>query len=172
MCIELRIFRLVVCNLKGVNWDNVKHTCGKVSECNTLRENSHWVGVHALSYFISFAPQNIRKWITNNMGKVEKRSTWRGDLSETVGDYERLGLLELRARVVYINWRLKMPKAKMERFFSDRFSGLLNNLIFRRKGIESYKLKKNKWSLWIARSVFQFRRTFMSTETSKNWRVI
>ena len=30
----------------------------------------------------------------------------------------------------------------MERFFSDRFSGLLNNLIFRRKGIESYKLKK------------------------------
>ena len=37
------------------------------------------------------------------MGKVEKRSTWRGDLSETVGDYERLGLLELRARVVYIS---------------------------------------------------------------------
>ena len=39
----------------------------------------------------------------NNMGKVEKRSTWRGDQTETIGAYDRLGLLELRARVVYIN---------------------------------------------------------------------
>ena len=37
------------------------------------------------------------------MGKVEKRSTWRGDQTETIGTYDRLGLLELRARVVYIN---------------------------------------------------------------------
>ena len=33
------------------------------------------------------------------MGK-EKKKKWRGDLTETVGAYERLGLLELRAKAV------------------------------------------------------------------------
>ena len=32
--------------------------------------------------------------ITKNMGKEEKKK-WRGDLTETIGAYERLGLLEL-----------------------------------------------------------------------------
>ena len=36
--------------------------------------------------------------ITKNIGKEEKK--WRGDLTETIGAYKRLGLLELRARAV------------------------------------------------------------------------
>ena len=32
--------------------------------------------------------------ITKNIGKEEKK-TWRGDLTETIGAYEMLGLLEL-----------------------------------------------------------------------------
>ena len=32
--------------------------------------------------------------ITKNIGKEEKKK-WRGDLTETIGVYERLGLLEL-----------------------------------------------------------------------------
>ena len=37
--------------------------------------------------------------ITKNIGKEGKKK-WRGDLTETIGDYQRLGLLELRARAV------------------------------------------------------------------------
>ena len=37
--------------------------------------------------------------ITKNIGKEEKKK-WQGDLTETMGDYERLGLLKLRARAV------------------------------------------------------------------------
>ena len=35
--------------------------------------------------------------ITKNIGKEEeeKKKKWRGDLTETIGAYERLGLLEL-----------------------------------------------------------------------------
>ena len=43
-------------------------------------------------YFILFATL-----ITKNIGKEEekKKKKWRGDLTETLGAYERLGLLEL-----------------------------------------------------------------------------
>ena len=43
-------------------------------------------------YFILFATL-----ITKNIGKEEekKKKKWRGDLTETIGAYERLGLLEL-----------------------------------------------------------------------------
>ena len=37
--------------------------------------------------------------ITKNIGKEEKKK-WRGDLTEAIGAYERLGLLELWARAV------------------------------------------------------------------------
>ena len=37
--------------------------------------------------------------ITKNIGKEEKKK-WRGDLTETIGAYEKLGLLELGARAV------------------------------------------------------------------------
>ena len=45
-------------------------------------------------YFILFATL-----ITKNIGKEEEKiknkKKWRGDLTETIGAYERLGLLEL-----------------------------------------------------------------------------
>ena len=40
--------------------------------------------------------------ITKNMGKEEKKK-WRGDLTETIGAYERLDLLELRLELFHIN---------------------------------------------------------------------
>ena len=49
--------------------------------------------------FISiYLPHNNRNY--KNIRLVEKK--WRGDLTETKGDYDRLGLLELRATAVYI----------------------------------------------------------------------
>ena len=39
--------------------------------------------------------------ITKNKGKErEKKMKWRGDLTETIGAYERLGFFELRVRAV------------------------------------------------------------------------
>ena len=41
--------------------------------------------------------------ITKNKGKEREREEimkWRGDLTETIGAYERLGFLELRVRAV------------------------------------------------------------------------
>ena len=38
--------------------------------------------------------------MTNNIGKVEKKK-WRGDLTETIAAYERLGLLKLWVRAVH-----------------------------------------------------------------------
>ena len=33
--------------------------------------------------------------------RIGRKKKWRGDLTETIGAYERLGLLELRARPDY-----------------------------------------------------------------------
>ena len=49
--------------------------------------------------------------ITKNIGKEEKKK-WRGDLTETTGAYERLGLLELWARAV--SHQLKKRRRKVE----------------------------------------------------------
>ena len=41
--------------------------------------------------------------ITKNISqkkKIEKKKKWRGDLAETVGAYQRLVLLEVRAKAV------------------------------------------------------------------------
>ena len=46
--------------------------------------------------FLNFICHTI---ITKNIGKEGKKK-WRGDLTETVGAYERLGLLKLWARAV------------------------------------------------------------------------
>ena len=35
--------------------------------------------------------------------RTRRKKKWRGDLTETIGAYERLHLLELRARAVYVN---------------------------------------------------------------------
>ena len=37
--------------------------------------------------------------------RTRRKKKWRGDLAETIGAYERLHLLELRARAVHINSR-------------------------------------------------------------------
>ena len=47
-------------------------------------------------FFLNFICHTV---ITKNIGKEEKKK-WRGDLTETIGAYERLGLLELWARAV------------------------------------------------------------------------
>ena len=66
--------------------------------------------------------------ITKNIGKVEKKK-WRGDLTETIGAYERLGLLELQPRAV--SHQLKKRRRKVEDGKTyELFSYLLNNLIF------------------------------------------
>ena len=48
-------------------------------------------------FFFFYLLHHNRTQITNDIGYVEKRS------GETVGAYKRLGLLELRARAIYIN---------------------------------------------------------------------
>ena len=45
--------------------------------------------IYSLFYFI------CHTIITKNIGKEKKKKKWRGDLTETIGAYERLGLLEL-----------------------------------------------------------------------------
>ena len=55
--------------------------------------------------------------ITKNIRKEEKKK-WRGDLTETIGDYQRLGRLELRARAVSHQLKKDGKKSKMERFMN------------------------------------------------------
>ena len=72
---------------------------------HTLNQSASHVGAHMICkrqlvfiYFILFyfyLPHNNYK----NLGREEKKK-WRGDLTETIGAYERLGLLELQARAV------------------------------------------------------------------------
>ena len=78
--------------------------------------------------------------ITKNIGKEEKKK-WRGDLTETTGAYERLGLLELWARAV--SHQLKKRRRKVEDGKTYQlFSYLLINLIF------SFFLKEERdWEL-------------------------
>ena len=80
--------------------------------------------------------------ITKTIGKEEKKK-WRGDLTETIGAYERLGLLELWARAV--SHQLKKRRRKVEDGKTyELFSYLLNNLIF------SFFLKEERdWELMI-----------------------
>ena len=54
---------------------------------------------------------------TKNIGKEEKKK-WRGELTETIGDYQRLGLLNLRARAVSHQLKKDGEKSKMERFMN------------------------------------------------------
>ena len=64
-------------------------------------------------YFILFATL-----ITKNIGKEEeeKKKKWRGDLTETIGAYERLGLLELRAKNCLTSIEEKMMERSMNCF--------------------------------------------------------
>ena len=80
--------------------------------------------------------------ITKNIGKEEKKK-WRGDLTETIGAYERLGLLELWARAVSHQLKRRRRKVEDGKIYK-LFSYLLNNLIF------SFFLKEERdWELMI-----------------------
>ena len=57
--------------------------------------------------------------------RISRKKKWRGDLTETIGAYERLGLLELRARPVYTDWRNDEEKSKMEKFKVDFYIYLI-----------------------------------------------
>ena len=46
-------------------------------------------------YFTLFATQSLQK-----IKEKREKKKWRGDLTETIGAYERLGLLELRVRCI------------------------------------------------------------------------
>ena len=48
--------------------------------------------------------------ITKNKGKERKKKKWWGDVTETIGPYERLGLLELRVRAVKHQLKKRWPK--------------------------------------------------------------
>ena len=54
---------------------------------------------------------------------------WRGDLTETIGAYERLGLLELPPRAVSHQLKKRWRKVEDGKIY-ELFSCLLNNLIF------------------------------------------
>ena len=66
--------------------------------------------------------------ITKNIRKEEKKKR-RGDLTETIEAYERLGLLELRARAVSHQLKKRWRKVEEGKIY-ELFSYLLNNLIF------------------------------------------
>ena len=63
--------------------------------------------------------------ITKNIGKEEKKK-WRGDLTETIGAHERLGLLELWARAVSHQLKKEGEKSKMERLMNCFHTYLLS----------------------------------------------
>ena len=58
--------------------------------------------------------------ITKNIsqGKAEKKKKWRGDLTETVGAYPRLGLLEVRTRAVKHESKKRWRKVEDGRFMN------------------------------------------------------
>ena len=63
------------------------------------------------------------------IGKEEKKKSGRGDLTETIGAYERLGLLELQARAVSHQLTKRWQKVEGGKIY-ELFSYVLNNLIF------------------------------------------
>ena len=99
------------------------------------------IRVHGSFYFIHFICHTNYK----NIGKEErkKKKRWRGDLTETIGAYERLGLLELWARAVSHQLKKRRRKVEDGKIYK-LFSYLLNNLIF------SFFLKEERdWELMI-----------------------
>ena len=73
-----------------------------------------WAPLLGLFFYYIFICHTI---ITKNIRKEEKKK-WRGDLTETIGDYQRLGRLELRARAVSHQLKKDGKKSKMERFMN------------------------------------------------------
>ena len=92
----------------------------------------------------SFIVQNNPLFLSQNAFNTKrkrKKKKWRGDLTETIRAYERLGLLELRARAVSHQLKKRWRKVEDGKIY-ELFSYLLNNLIF------SFFLKEERdWEL-------------------------
>ena len=84
-----------------------------------------WAPLLGLFFYYIFICHTI---ITKNIRKEEKKK-WRGDLTETIAAYERLGLLELQARAVSHQLKKRWRKVEDGKIY-ELFSYLLNNLIF------------------------------------------
>ena len=111
----------------------------------TLYRFLRWLLTRAFIYLFIYFYFICHTIITKNIGK-ERKKKWRGDLTEIIGAYERLGLLKLWARAV--SHQLKKRRRKIEDGKTcELFSYLLNNLIF------SFFLKEERdWELrdeWI-----------------------
>ena len=78
----------------------------------------------------SFIVQNNLVFLSQNAFNTKRKrrkKKWRGDLTETIGAYERLGLLRVRA----VSHQLKKRWREVEDGkIYELFSYLLNNLIF------------------------------------------
>ena len=93
--------------------------------------------------------------ITKNIGKEKKKKKWRGDLTETIGAYERLGLLELWARAVSHQLQVNRKyKEKVDcrtnssyKWFIEYSVNLLFDLIIAR-GKELMVLNAGYWTDW------------------------
>ena len=66
------------------------------SRSGPRRKNKNHLSAYLFQYLFYFICHTIIKKIKE---KREKKK-WRGDLTETIGAYERLGLLELRVRCI------------------------------------------------------------------------
>ena len=78
-------------------------------------------------FILFYLPHNNYKKYRKRRRKKKKK--WRGDLTETIGAYERLGLLELLARAVSHQLKKRRRKVEDGKIY-ELFSYLLNNLIF------------------------------------------
>ena len=81
-----------------------------------------------LFFFISFFLFICHTIITKNIEEEEKKKG-RGDLTETMGAFGRLGLLELRARAVSHQLKERWRKVEDGKIY-ELFSYVLNTLIF------------------------------------------
>ena len=89
----------------------------------------------SLSLFSFYLPHN------NYKKYRRRRKKWRGDLTETIEAYERLGLLEPRARALSHQLKKRWREVENGKIY-ELFSYLLNNLIF------SFFLKEERdWEL-------------------------
>ena len=89
----------------------------------------------SLSLFSFYLPHN------NYKKYRRRRKKWRGDLTETIEAYERLGLLEPRARALSHQLKKRWREVENGKNY-ELFSYLLNNLIF------SFFLKEERdWEL-------------------------
>ena len=80
----------------------------------------------------SFIVQNNPLFLSQkafNTKRKRRKKKWRGDLTETIRVYERLGLLELRARAVSHQLKKRWREVEDGKIY-ELFSYLLNNLIF------------------------------------------